>query len=345
MPAYNAGPFLGAAITSLLEQSFGDFELIVVDDGSTDDTPELLNAILDPRVAVLTQPKNRGYVAALERAIRIARGRYLARQDADDLSLPGRLAAQVEFLDRHPEVVLIGAACRRVGAGGEVLANYPAAVDDTAIRWHMLFRNAFVHSAVMLRRSALDGAGLRYDAGYAPSEDYRLWSQLLCHGRGANLPEPLVAHRRHAGQISKRESEVQRTHAERVSRENLAEIGIELRDEELRALRAWVLGGSGRPSRREMAALARTREVLAAFAAATGDRRGSALAARSWVRGTLRRLPARDLPAAWRSGLLPALIAVAPGTALAALGRRPAERLTRPRAAPAKASSGAAPGA
>lgn len=324
MPAHDAAPFVTAAIESLLAQSFGDFELIVVDDGSTDATPELLAAVRDPRVVILTQPENRGYVPALERAIGVARGRYLARQDADDLSLPGRLAAQVEHLDRNPEVVLLGTAYRTIDPGGRTLATFPVPEDDGAIRWHMLFRNAFVHSAVMMRRAALDG--LHYDAAYKPAEDYRLWSQLLRRGRGANLAEPLVAHRRHPGQISERESEAQSAHAERVSRDNLAAIGIELAEDELRALRRWVLGGPGRPSEPEMSALRHTREVLTAFAAATGNAAAAARARRAWVRSSLGRLPARELPAAWRSGLLPAMVATSPGTALSALAQRPLRR-------------------
>ncbi len=326
MPAYNAEPWIADAIASLLAQDFADFELIVVDDGSTDATPAILAGLADPRLVVRTQPENSGYVPALQRAVAAARGRFLARQDADDLSLPGRLAAQVAFLDRHPEVVLLGSAYRTIGPAGEPLAVYTVPEDDAAIRWHMLFRNAFVHSAVMMRREAL--AGLRYDAAYKPAEDYRLWSQLLGRGRGANLPEPLVAHRRHPGQITELERDAQSVRAERVSRDNLAAIGIELGDEELRALRRWVLGGPGRPDRLEAAALVRTREVLAAFAASTASNpRAAARAARAWVRGSIGRLPARDLAAAWRSGLLPALLAAAPGTALAALARRPLRRL------------------
>jgi hypothetical protein len=339
MPAFDAATFVVDAIDSLLAQSFRDFELIVVDDGSTDATPELLAGFRDPRLVVLTQPENRGYVPALERAISVARGRYLARQDADDLSLPGRLAAQLDHLDRNPEVVLLGTAYCAIDPEGRTLATYPVPEDDGALRWHMLFRNAFVHSAVMLRRAALDG--LRYDASFKPAEDYRLWSQLMSRGRGASLPAPLVAHRRHPGQISEREKEVQSAHAERVSRQNLAAIGVEAGDEELRALRRWVLGGPGRPDRLEMAALARTREVLAAFAAATGDRGAAARAGRAWVRGSLGRLPARDLAAAWRAGLLPALLGAAPGTALAALARRPLRRLTG-RRTPAPAAPAAA---
>lgn len=327
MPAYDAAPYLPAAIESLLGQSFGDFELIVIDDGSTDATPEILAGIDDPRLIVLRQPDNRGYVPALNRALEEARGEYVARQDADDVSLPGRLAAQVEALDRDLGLVLVGTGYRTVDVTGDPLASHQPPTGDAAIRWQMLFHNAFVHSSVMFRRRALDRAGLRYDASYVPAEDYRLWSQLLEEGRGANLPQPLAGHRKHAEQISERQADRQRRNADLVSRGNLERLGVRVSDDELRVLRGWTYGAPGPLGRGEIAHYARSAEILTAFRRRHPAAAELAAIGRSWARQTLTHLPTRRLADAWRAGLLSALLRRAPGTTLAHLARRIPRRL------------------
>lgn len=328
MPAYNAAAYLAAAVESLLGQSFGDFELIVVDDGSTDATDEVLAGIRDPRVVVHRQPENRGLVAALNLALVMARGRYIARQDADDLSLPQRLAAQVEELDRRADLVLLGTAYQVIDSDCEVTACHRPPASDTEIRWQMLFHNAFAHSSVMIRRSALEAGGLRYEESRVPAEDYFLWSRLLELGRAGNLTEPMIQRRIHPHQISELRSDHQQEQAAQVARENLAALGFDIRDPALTVLRKRMFGSRGSLTSEEIEVLASSAEILATLARQQGI--GTAAMARvkrQWVRQVLVNLPVWRLREAWRTGLLPVAVRSAPSVVLESFALRLPRRL------------------
>lgn len=203
MPAYNAEPYIAEAIGSILDQTFTDFELIIVDDGSTDSTPGIVAAFSDPRIRCERNEKNLGIVGALNRALALARGAYIARMDADDVSDPERLSKQVAYMDEHPECIVCGARMRLFGAKrGET--RQPSA--DPQIRAAMFFSNPFAHPTVMIRASVLGQAGLKYREGYEGIEDFRLWADLLKADGGVffNFPEPLLKYRVHAGQITQR---------------------------------------------------------------------------------------------------------------------------------------------
>lgn len=205
MSVFNGQAFLAGALDSVLGQALTDLELIVVDDDSTDEGPAILarRTAQDPRLRLLTNPANLELTRSLNRGLACAHGRYLARQDVDDFSEPRHLKRQAAFLEEHPAVVLLGSdICVVDGQGhptGEI-GFRPRG--DAGIRRYMLLNNAFFHSTVMLRRQALTDHGLTYDEGLAFAQDYDLWSRLLRHGQGANLPEPLVRFRRHGDQLS-----------------------------------------------------------------------------------------------------------------------------------------------
>lgn len=229
MSVHNGRAFLPAALDCILGQTLTDLEFIVIDDGSTDDTWELIQARAagDPRLRPVRNPANLGLTRSLNRGLALARGRYLARQDVDDESRPERLAQQAAFLEAHPAVVLLGTWAERMdGAGRAIpgLGREPAT--DRAIRRKMLLANAFFHTSVMLRRQVLTDHGLAYDPGLPFAQDYDLWSRLLAHGQGANLPQPLVCFRTHPGQISAARAGEQRAVADRVAWANLARAGL-----------------------------------------------------------------------------------------------------------------------
>jgi glycosyltransferase involved in cell wall biosynthesis len=196
MTVYNGLPFVEEAVDSVLGQDFDDFELVVVDDGSTDGTADVLARRSDPRLYLHRRP-HQGRVAALNHALALARGRYVANLDADDVALPGRLALPVRFLDEHPEVAAVGSAVvARVGRPG--VRRLPRS--DRALRWSFLLRNPVFNSSVTFRTSALAEVG-----GYDPAwTDMLLDADLLLRlGRRhklANLGVPLAAKRRHPGQ-------------------------------------------------------------------------------------------------------------------------------------------------
>lgn len=229
MSVHNGRAFLPAALDAILHQTLTDLEFIVIDDGSSDDTWELIRAraAADARLRPVRNPGNLGLTRSLNRGLELARGRYLARQDVDDESLRNRLAEQVAFLEAHPEVVLLGTwAARMDGAGRAIAGLGREPATDRAIRRKMLLANAFFHTSVLLRREALVQHGLAYDPGLPCAQDYDLWSRLLAHGQGANLPQPLVRFRTHPGQISAARAVEQRQVADRVAFANLVRAGL-----------------------------------------------------------------------------------------------------------------------
>jgi glycosyltransferase involved in cell wall biosynthesis len=190
---YNGARFITECLDSLWQQTWTDFECIVLDDGSTDETPALLAAVTDPRLRVLRNDVNQGVSAARNRAIAEARGEYLAILDADDLALPERFSRQVEFLDGHADHAIVGCFFElRSEAGNARAAARP--VDDRAIRRSICLAIPFVHSGVMMRSSAFrETAG--YDVRLSHGEDYRLFADILVNHKGANLTDVLVIKR------------------------------------------------------------------------------------------------------------------------------------------------------
>ena len=200
MGVWNGAPRVREAIESVLGQTLGDLELVVVDDGSTDATASILGSFGDPRVRV-TRERRGGLTSALRSALGLARAPLVARLDADDVALPERLERQRDFLERHPEVGLLGTAAREVdGIGREVGVVRPP-TEDAALRGALIRHNPFVHSSVMMRRSALEQAG-GYDPSFPVAQDYDLWMRMSRVTRMANLPEALVVRRLLPGRIS-----------------------------------------------------------------------------------------------------------------------------------------------
>jgi hypothetical protein len=191
----NGGSDLPQALGTILNQSFADFELIAINNGSTDGTREFLDGITDARVRVYHQ-EDQGLAAALNRGISLARGRYIARQDHDDLADPNRIAKQVAFLDAHPEHALVGTRAA-IWVGDTPSGRFhDHPTEDQILRFDLLFNNPFVHSSVMMRKSVLDLVGVyTTDPARQPPEDYELWSRIARHYRVANLPERLTVYR------------------------------------------------------------------------------------------------------------------------------------------------------
>jgi glycosyltransferase involved in cell wall biosynthesis len=203
LPVYNGLPYLELAIKSILVQTFQDFELIIIDDGSIDESTSVIESFNDLRIRFVRQ-QNHGLAATLNKAIVLAKGEYIARQDQDDICLPLRMQRQVEFLNANPEVGMVGTAAE-IWVGNERtsrLLAHPA--DDAALRFGLLFDNYFVHSSVMIRRSVFDKVGAySEDRTRQPPEDYELWSRVIREYKVANLPEVLMAYREVPGSMSR----------------------------------------------------------------------------------------------------------------------------------------------
>ncbi|HEX5242305.1 MAG TPA: glycosyltransferase family 2 protein, partial [Tepidisphaeraceae bacterium] len=152
MSVHNDLQYLRESVHSILNQTFGDFEFILIDDGSTDGSGDFLKSLSDSRVKLLVNPSNVGLTASLNLGLDVACGKYLARMDADDISEPLRLQRQIEFLEAHLQIGIIGCSRHLIDEGGKTLAIAPTLEDDLAIRWKCLMGNPFAHPTVMIRR-------------------------------------------------------------------------------------------------------------------------------------------------------------------------------------------------
>jgi glycosyltransferase involved in cell wall biosynthesis len=203
LPVYNCPRYVGEAIESILAQSFADFELIMIDDGSTDETPSVLRRYSDPRIRLVRQ-ENRGLAATLNRGIELAKGRYIARQDQDDISYPERFAKQAAYLDRHPSCALVGTWADIWRENASTGRQHRHASDNATLQYELLLNNPFVHSSVMIRKAALDAVGsYTTDAKRQPPEDFELWSRLARRHEVANIPEVLHVYREVSGSMSR----------------------------------------------------------------------------------------------------------------------------------------------
>lgn len=308
--------FVGQAVASILLQSLADLELVVVDDGSVDTTPAILDAIGDPRLVVVRNESALGLATALNVGMERARGRYLARIDADDVALPRRLERQVALLERTPGLAVVGSSAIEFGAGRPLIL-HRMPVTDAEVRWAALFSAPFLHPSVTVDRAILEDNGLLYDAAYRESEDYDLWTRLLRVGAGMNLLAPQLLYRRHAAQASAQRSELQRSFQRRVALRQIRETAPDL--DEDRATLAWALGsGQPVPDDRLDDAVDALSGLVAAFGAAGDERRRVARreAALALARASTKRPPAA------RAGLIARAVALDPDVPLHAAGQR-----------------------
>jgi len=201
MSVYNGEKYLREAIDSILNQTFKDFEFLIIDDGSTDSSADIIRSYCDPRIRVFKQ-ENTGLTKSLNRGLNLAKGEYIVRQDADDISLPLRFEIQMEFLDKHPDVVLVSSNIEFIDDRGKSLGESDRAAEPYLIAWYLLFYNHIGgHSQVVFRRQpVIDLGGYSEDLRY--SQDYELWLRMTKSNKIAILPDVLVKWRKHDDNIS-----------------------------------------------------------------------------------------------------------------------------------------------
>ena len=227
IPAYNAQRYLRESVESVLQQSFKDFECIVVDDGSTDRTPAIIDelAARDPRVRRLTI-EHGGIVKGLNAGVEAARGQYIVRTDADDICLPNRFERQVRFLDDHPDCVLAGSKVTLVDPYNSTLWDVEVKANHEQIEAELLRGNgwAVIHPSTLLRRDAMLAVG-GYRAEYEWVEDLDLFLRMGQIGRLANLQEPLLRYRQHFASVNRTRLELQVERTRRAALEGYARRG------------------------------------------------------------------------------------------------------------------------
>lgn len=200
LPVYNCEKFVAEAIDSILTQSFNDFELIIVNDGSTDRSAEIIRSYTDPRIVYIENDQNAGLVRVLNSGLSMAQGVFIARMDADDISYPGRFEKQVSYLLAHPEIGVVGSAMQEINSEGRDLSSCRFPENHDLIAWALCFRNPIVHPSVMMRREILINNG-GYPTELIIPEDYYLWHLLISKTKFANLPEILIKYRQHEDSV------------------------------------------------------------------------------------------------------------------------------------------------
>ena len=196
LPAYNSALYIGQALESILNQSFSDFEILIFDDCSTDDTVAIIESYTDSRIQLIRKEKNTGYTNSLIEGIRMAKGKYIARMDSDDISMPLRFEKQIAFLEANTDYGLVGSFIQTIQQEqGSEIWKYPE--EDDAIRLFCMVNSPFAHPTVMIRKEVLDENQLMYKAAFEPCEDFKLWIDLLKCTKGKNLPEVLLQYRLH----------------------------------------------------------------------------------------------------------------------------------------------------
>lgn len=201
LPVYNGKVHLSECIESVLSQTFQDFEFIIVNDASTDNTSQILKdfAVRDERIIVVTHEVNQKQTIAANTAIKNAKGKYLARMDADDVALPNRLKRQVTFLEENTKIGLLGSWVDIINDDSKIIEQWKTASEPGVLNWNLLFGTSFAHSSVMMRSDIVKKVGY-YQSPEA--EDYDLWSRISRIAKVANLPEVLQQKRVWAGQLA-----------------------------------------------------------------------------------------------------------------------------------------------
>lgn len=213
MPAYNAEGFVRQSVQSVLAQTFEDFELLVVNDGSTDATRDILAGIDDPRLRIIDNPRNLGIVGTLNHGLQHARARYIARLDSDDFCLPHRFARQKAFLDSHPETVIVAAEMSVLEDGNVTFTRDPGDPEELVVEWLLHLGNPVGHTSMMFRAETVAAMGSYLREEFTYAEDFDFSHRMLRHGRISILPEHLVIYRKHLTNLTrtKRDTMLQRT--------------------------------------------------------------------------------------------------------------------------------------
>ncbi|HSA06013.1 MAG TPA: glycosyltransferase [Candidatus Gastranaerophilales bacterium] len=229
MPVYNGAKYLKEAIDSILAQSFKDFEFLIINDASTDNSAEIIKSYSDNRINFLNNEKNIGLAASLNKGLDIAKGEYIARMDQDDISLPQRLQKQIEFMNKNPEIDICGSWIKFFGEMNFV-AKY--AQSHKQIVSNMFTSSPFAHPSVIIKKERFDQHNLRYNPDLKTAEDYELWTRASKYLKFANIQEVLLNYRTSPSQMTKSTSALDEAN-KIIWKTQLKNLGVNFSDKEL----------------------------------------------------------------------------------------------------------------
>lgn len=236
---YNCEKYISKSIDSILNQTFNDFEYIIVNDGSTDNTTGIINSLAgkDKRLVLINNKLNQGRVKSLNIALEKSKGKFIAIQDADDISLPGRLESQYEFIDTHPEYVLVGSNITLIDENENIISAPRRPLNDSDLKFSLLFRCTFANPSIMYRRETIEKNNIRYENNFAHAEDFRFISLISRHGKVANLKNAYIQYRKHPENNSFVNEDILSNSSSLIVMENLLNLGFNINFEQATRLR------------------------------------------------------------------------------------------------------------
>jgi glycosyltransferase involved in cell wall biosynthesis len=204
MSVYNAERYVSESILSILSQSYTDFEFIIINDGSTDNSGAIIKHIAqDDKRILYYEQKNMGLIYSLNKAIDLSTGEYLIRMDADDVSSSERIETMIKYMDTHPELVVLGSYANCIDSTGKIIGRIDnLKLENKKIKKWLFFKNQMIHPSVCIRKSLLKN--LRYEKIFKDVEDYELWTRLIFVGEFANLPKSLLKYRVHSESVTRK---------------------------------------------------------------------------------------------------------------------------------------------
>ncbi len=233
MCVYNGQTYLREAILSILNQTFTDFEFLIIDDGSTDGSASIINSFIDPRIYYVSNGENKGLHYSLNRGLELAEGTYIARMDCDDISALTRLEKQVAFMDTHPDISVCGTWVETIGDNAGFVKKYFTDPDD--IHANLLFNTSLAHPSVLMRKSTLTENNLKYDTSFKYfEEDYNLWVELTRTNKLVNIPEVLFFYRIHRKSVTHMHTEDRKSGVSLIRRKQLEWLGLKPSEEDMR---------------------------------------------------------------------------------------------------------------
>jgi Glycosyltransferases involved in cell wall biogenesis len=231
LPVYNAERYLSDAINSIVGQTFTDWELVIINDGSTDGSDQIISKFTDSRIHYYQNEENLGLIKTLNKAITLCCGEYIARMDADDVCLPIRFEKQIDFLDKYPGYAMCGSWVNVIDENSLEKGKIINFTNNEYLQIHLLFSVPFVHPAVMIRADVLRNN--LYDETFSHIEDYELWCRIADKYRVANVPYYLLNYRWHSTNISVLNSQIQKKLKSAINERELNQIGITPTEREL----------------------------------------------------------------------------------------------------------------
>lgn len=236
MPVYNAERYLRDAIECILQQTYRDFVFLIINDGSTDDSESIILSYHDTRIQYVKNEQNIKLVRTLNKALGMVQTKYVARMDADDISLPTRLEKQIAYMESHPSVGLLGTWCRTIGFDSGQETRYETTQD--AIMFKQLYQIEFVHPTCMMRMEILRRMPVIYDETYLHAEDYDLFTRLSHASYVSNIPEVLHLYRKHENAVSVVYSSEQDLHTMHIRQREFANLGLSVTTQQVADFKA-----------------------------------------------------------------------------------------------------------